>query len=66
MKIKDLLKLTNDAKLYIEIIDIRDKISYGIFRKNDLIYSTKYHNDTIKNISVQYFENKRILILEVE
>ena len=66
MKVKDLLKLTNDANLYIEIIDQRDKISYGIFRKNDLIYNTKYHNDTIKNINVQYFKNKRILVLGVE
>ena len=65
MKVKDLLKLTNDSKLYIEIIEQRDKISYGIFRKNDLIYNTKYHNDSIKIIKVQYFENKIILVLEV-
>ena len=65
MKVKDILKLINDTKLYIEIIDEQSGASYGFYNKNDLIYNDKFNNCKIKKISVQYFDSKRVLILYI-
>lgn len=67
MKIKDLLKKVNDVKLYIEIKEKETGASYGIFTKNDalLVYNNSLKNRNIKGINSQYFDGKRLLILEV-
>lgn len=64
MKIKQIIEKIDDPKLYIEIID-KDYISYGLYTKNELIYNTKFNNDKILSIDVQYF-NKRVLILYID
>ena len=66
MKIKSILKLINDCKLYIEIKDKKTGASYGFFTKNDLIYNSKYNNYSIKAINSQYFQGKRLLVLEID
>lgn len=65
MKVKDILKKINDLALYIEIIDVESGASYGIYKKNDalLVYNNELKNKNIQKINVQYFNNKRILIL---
>ena len=67
MKVLDIIKKIDDVKLYIEIINA-DNASYGIFTKNDplLVYNNNLKNRTIKNINVQYFNNKRLLVLKIK
>lgn len=65
MKVKDIIKLINDCKLYIEFIDKQSGASYGFYSKNDLIYNDKFSNDKIKKINVQYFDGKRTLIIYI-
>ena len=65
MKVKDILKKINDKKLYIEFIDNQTGASYGFYSKNDLIYNDRFNNDTIKNINIQYIDNKRLLVLYI-
>lgn len=67
MKVIDIIKKIDDVKLYVEIINT-DNTSYGIFTKNDplLVYNNNLKNRTIKNMNVQYFDNKRLLILKVK
>lgn len=68
MKVKDILKKINDAKLYIEIKEQAKNGggSYGFFTKNDLIYNTKMQNYLIYSINIQYVNNKRLLVLEIK
>lgn len=66
MKIKSILKLINDCKLYIEIKDRKTGASYGFYTKSDLIYNDKYNNYLIKSINSQYFDNKRLLVIEID
>lgn len=67
MKIKDILKKIDDLGLYIEIIENESGASYGFFKKNDslIVYNNSLKNKNIKKINVQYFDNKRLLILYV-
>lgn len=67
MKVLDIIKKIDDTKIYIEIINA-DDASYGIFTKNDplLVYNNNLKNKTIKNINVQYFNNKRLLVLKIK
>lgn len=67
MKVINILKKITDVKLYIEIKDKETGASYGIFTKNDalLVYNNSLKNKNIKSINVQYFDGKRLLILEV-
>ena len=65
MKVKDILKKINDYKLYIELIEEKNYIILGIYTKNDLIYNDKFRNCDIKNINVQYINNKRTLKLYI-
>ncbi len=67
MKVKELIKKINDTKIYIEI-KFTEKDgggSFGVFQKNDLFYNDKLLNSTIKNINIQYFKGRRLLILEI-
>ena len=66
MKVKDILKLINDNKLYIEFISEQCGASYGFYNKNDLIYNDKFNNDKIKKMNCQYINNKRLLILYID
>ena len=66
MKIKSILKLINDFKLYFEIKDRKTGASYGFYTKSDLIYNDKYNNYLIKGINSQYFDNKRLLVIEID
>ena len=66
MKVKDILKLINASKLYIEFRSEQCGASYGFYNKNDLIYNDKFNNDKIKKINVQYINNKRLLILYID
>ena len=66
MKIKNILKIINDCKLYIEIKDKNSGASFGFFTKNDLIYNSKYNNYLIKSINSQYFKGKRLLVIEID
>ena len=66
MKVKDLLKKISDVKLYIEFIDKQSYTSYGFYTKNDLIYNDKFNNDKIDNITTQYYDNKRILVIYIK
>lgn len=68
MKIKDILKLINDSKIYIEIKYVAESGggSFGFFTKSDLYYNDNLKNRKVEKINVQYINNKRILILEVE
>lgn len=64
MKVKDILKLIEDKKQYIEFID-NNYVSYGIYTKNDLIYNDKFNNNKIVKISTQYIDDKRLLVLYI-
>lgn len=68
MKVKDILNKINDCGLYVEIIDVESGASYGTFKKNDalLVYNNKLKNKNIKKINVQYYQEKRILMLGVK
>lgn len=68
MKVIDILKKIEDSKLYIEIKETETGASYGIFTKNDalLVYNNDLKNRNIKKINVQYYNGKRLLILEVK
>lgn len=66
MKVKDLLKIISDVKLYIEFIDKQSYTSYGFYTKNDLIYNDKFNNYKIDNITTQYYDNKRILVIYIK
>lgn len=68
MKIKDILKLVNDPKIYIEIKYTPENSggSFGFFTKSDLYYNDDLKNRKVEKINVQYIDNKRVLILEVE
>jgi len=65
MKVKDILKLIEDTKLYIEFIDLKSGASYGFYTKNDLVYNDKFKNDKIVKINSQYFDNKRLLVIYI-
>ena len=66
MKVKDLLKKISDVKLYIEFIDKQSYTSYGFYTKNDLIYNDKFNNYKIDNITTQYYDNKRLLVIYIK
>lgn len=68
MKVIDVLKKIEDVKLYIEIKETETGASRGIFTKNDalLVYNNDLKNRNIKKINVQYYNGKRLLILEVK
>lgn len=68
MKVIDILKKIEDVKLYIEIKETETGASYGIFTKNDalLVYNNNLKNRNIKKINVQYYNGKRLLMLEVK
>lgn len=68
MKAKDVIKKINDLGLYIELIDDESGASYGIFKKNDalLVYNNELKAKNIQKINVQYFNNKRTLILYIK
>ena len=66
MKIKDIIKIITDPKLYIEIIDKQTGASYGFFTKSELIYKEKYNKCIIKNLNIQYINNKRLLVLTID
>lgn len=67
MQVKDILKLIQDPKIYIEIKYTIDNGggTFGIFTKNDLHYNDKLKNKKIEKINIQYYSGKRLLILEV-
>ena len=65
MKVKDILKKIQDNKIYIEIKDVDCGTSFGFFTKNELYCNDKLKNKKIEKINVQYFDSKRLLILEV-
>ena len=66
MKVKDLLKIISDVKLYIEFIDKQSYASYGFYTKNDLIYNDKFNNYKIDKITTQYYDNKRLLVIYIK
>ena len=68
MKVIDILKKINDVKLYIEIKEVESGASFGIFTKNDssIVYNNRLKNKTINNINVQYYNGKRLIVLEVK
>ena len=68
MKVENILKLINDKKLYIELKYTPENGggSFGFFTKNELQYNDKLKNRKIEKINVQYINNKRILVLEVQ
>lgn len=68
MKIKNILELINDPKIYIEIKYTPENGggSFGFFTKSDLYYNDNLKNRKVEKINVQYIDDKRLLILEVE
>lgn len=67
MQVKDILKLIQDPKIYIEVKYTIDNGggTFGIFTKSDLHYNDKLKNKKIEKINIQYYSGKRLLILEV-
>lgn len=65
MKVKDIIKKITDSKIYIEFIDQQSFASYGFYTINDLKYNDKFNNDIIKNINIQYIDNKRVILLYI-
>ena len=68
MKIREFRKFIKDNKLYLEIVDAETGYSFGCYKINDehLMYRTRLLNAKIKEISAQYYEGKRFIILKVE
>lgn len=68
MKVINILKKIEDLGLYIEIKETETGASRGIFTKNDalLVYNNDLKNRNIKKINIQYYNGKRLLILEVK
>lgn len=67
MKVKEIIRQINDPKIFIELkyTEKEGAGSLGIFTKNELHYNDKLNNKTIKNINIQYYGGKRLLVLEV-
>lgn len=66
MRVKSLIKkLKNDPKIYIEFIDKQSFSSYGFYTKNDLVYNDKFNNYNVKDINIQYVDNKRLLVIYI-
>ena len=66
MKVKDLLKIISDVKLYIEFKDKQSYASYGFYTKSDLIYNDKFNNYKIDNITSQYIDKKRVIVVFIK
>lgn len=68
MKVNDILKKINDLGLYIEIIELPELVSLGVYHKNDAhyVYNKVLQNRKVKKINVRYYEEKRVLVLGVE
>ena len=66
MKVKEIIRQIDDPKIYIEIKQTAKNggASFGIYTKKDLFYRDNLTKLTIKNINIQYFDGKRLLILE--
>lgn len=65
MKVKDILKKITDSKIYIEFIDMQSGASYNFYTINELKYNTKFRNENIKKINIQYIQNKRVIVLYI-
>ena len=65
MKVKDLLKKITDNGLCFEFRG-RDFSSYGFYKLNELKYNTKFNNDLIYNINIQYINNKRTIVITIK
>lgn len=66
MKVKEIIRQIDDPKIYIEIKQTLKNggASFGIYTKKDLFYRDNLTKLTIKNINIQYFDGKRLLVLE--
>lgn len=63
MKIKDILNLIKDTKIYIEIIEKNSGASFGIYT-NKSVFQRELIEKNVKEINVQYIDGKRILIIK--
>ena len=68
MKVNDILNKINDLGLYIELVELPDLVSLGVYHKNDqhYVYNKSLLNKKVKKINVRYCEDKRVLVLGVE
>lgn len=68
MKVKDIIKLIADNGVFIELVHVETNASYGFNRKDAPIfqYDDRIKNAKVKKMNVQYFKNKRVLVLYIE
>lgn len=68
MKVKDITRQVKDPKIVFELKYTAKEGggSLGFYNKNELYYNDKMHNMTIKGINIQYYNNTRYLVLEVQ
>lgn len=66
MKVKEIIRQITDPTLTIEIIEEKSGANFGFYTKKEIFYIDNLMKATIKNINVQYINNKRLLILKVK
>ena len=65
MKVKDIIKLIQDPKIYIELVELESLASFGFYTKQELFYNDKRNKEKVKQINIQYYNGKRLLILYI-
>jgi len=64
MKVKNVIDLVKDVKLYYEIIEEESGASFGEFWKS-ILEQSRFINYEVKKINFQYRNNKRFMIIYV-
>ena len=62
MKIRDIIKLIKDVKIYIEIIEKASGASFGFY--NNCYVPIDFLEKEIQEINVQYVDGKRLLVIK--
>lgn len=62
MKIKEIVKLITDTKVYIEIKEKNSGASFGFY--TNVYIPEQFEDKEIVSINVQYVDGKRLIVLE--
>ena len=68
MKVREIIRQVNDEKIYFELKHTEKEGggTLGIYTKKELHYNDNLNRKTINSINVQYYNSKRLLVLEIK